>query len=84
MQMLRQEQYSPYTMSEQVVILVIMLAHVLRAVEPGDIKSVIAKLLQYFKDKRADILEKIEKSGQLGDDDKAEILKTAEKFIEGR
>jgi len=84
MQMLRQEQYSLYTMSEQVVILVIMLAHVLRAVEPGDIKSVIAKLLQYFKDKRADILEKIEKSGQLGDDDKAEILKTAEKFIEGR
>ena len=84
MQMLRQEQYSPYTLGEQVVILVVMLARVLRGVEPGSIKRVVAELLDYFKEKHADILEKIEKSGQLGDDDKAEIIATAEKFIEGR
>lgn len=84
MQVLRQEQYKPYKQHEQVIILVVVLNHLLKNIPANKIKPVIDELLKYFNEKHQDIADSIETSGVLSDQCKADIIKAAEKFLQGR
>lgn len=84
MQMLKQEQYHPYKQNEQVIILVAVLHHVFQDVPTDEIKTVISNMLQHFKDKHFEILEKIEATGQLSDEYIEQIVKVAEKYLQER
>lgn len=84
MQVLKQEQYKPLKQYEQVIILVVVLNHLLEDVKADEIKPVINRLLQYFKERHFDLIEEIEKTGLLEDETKEEIIKTAGKYLQER
>lgn len=84
MQMLKQEQYKPYKMSEQVIILVAVLSHTFAAVDAGEMKNVLCGMLSYFENKHFDIAERIQKTGILSDDDKEAIINAAKQYLQER
>lgn len=84
MQMLKQEQYKPYKMSEQVIILVAVLSHTFAAVDAGEMKNVLCGMLSYFETKHFDIAERIQKTGILSDDDKEAIINAAKQYLQER
>ena len=84
MQMLKQEQYQPLKMYEQVIVLVVVLGHCLQSVPVTETKSVMNEILQHINKKHFDIAERIENKGILSDDDKAEIIAIANKYLQER
>lgn len=84
MRVLRQRQYSPYTLSEQVVILVTVLGKLLQKVPINDISATIAGLLEYFKEKHNDLLVQIRASGELDNELKEKITAAASEYLRGR
>lgn len=84
MRMLRQKQYSPYSQSEQVIILTVVLNRLLGDVPPDEISSKISEILNYFAEKHPDISDKIQSDGVLCDELKERIIKTAKEFLQGR
>lgn len=84
MQMLRQEQYKPYKQYEQVIILAVVLSHLLQDIPAKEIKAVLSELLNYFNEKHFDLVDRIEKTGKLDDDDKAKIIESAKKYLQER
>ena len=84
MQMLKQEQYQPLKMYEQVIVLVVVLGHCLQSVPVNETKSVMNEILQHLNKKHFDIAERIENKGILSDDDKAEIIAIANKYLQER
>lgn len=84
MQMLKQEQYQPLKMYEQVIVLVVVLGHCLQSVPVNETKSVMNEILQHINKKHFDIAERIENKGILSDDDKAEIIAIANKYLQER
>ena len=84
MQMLKQEQYQPLKMYEQVIVLVVVLGHCLQSVPVTETKSVMNEILQHLNKKHFDIAERIENKGILSDDDKAEIIAIANKYLQER
>lgn len=84
MEMLKQEQYRPYSQSEQVIILTVVLKHLLQDVPQSKIKEVMNGLLDYFKQHHTEIIREIEYSGMLSDDLKENIIGDAEKYLRER
>ncbi len=84
MQMLRQDQYRPYSQAEQVIILTVVLQHLLQDVPVSEIKSVMAGLLRHFSEKHAGIIEGIETTGVISDECKENIIRIAEKYFKER
>ncbi|MBQ8001002.1 MAG: F0F1 ATP synthase subunit alpha [Ruminococcus sp.] len=84
MQILRQEQYQPYKGSEQVVVLVVVLNHLLQDVPASEIKSVVAGLIRHFSEKHFEMLNEIEMTGVLTDECKESIISVAKKYIKER
>ena len=82
--MLKQEQYQPLKMYEQVIVLVVVLGHCLQSVPVTETKSVMNEILQHINKKHFDIAERIENKGILSDDDKAEIIAIANKYLQER
>lgn len=80
--MLRQPQYSPRSTHEQIIILVAALDHAFQNISVKDIKSVIDALLKYFAENRATLCDSIDSTGQLSDEEYADIKKTAKKFVD--
>ena len=84
MQMLRQEQYSPYTQHEQVIILTVVLNHLMQDVPVADIRKVMAELLQHFKEKHFYIAEEIERTCVFSDECRKNIISIAKKYLQER
>ena len=84
MQVLKQEQNSPYKQSEQVVILVIVLNHLLQDIPANQVKSAIGRLLKHFRENHFDIMTRIASTGMLSDEDRDEIISVAKQYMQER
>ena len=84
MQILRQDRDIHYRQCEQVVILVCALNHLFAETPIGDIKTVVADLLSYCNENRNELMERIENTGLLSDDDRSEIIEAAKSFLQDR
>ena len=84
MQMLKQEQFKPYKQHEQVIILVVILNHLLQEVPVKEVKVVLNEVVKLIQDKHFEIVERIEETGVLSDEDKTQIIEIAKKYIQER
>ncbi len=82
MQMLVQEEASPYKQYEQVIILVCALNHLLEEIPSDMVNTVIKDLLLFFAKANPQLCNHIEQSGILSDEDKDTILKEAAQAID--
>ncbi len=84
MQILRQEQYKPYTQSEQVITLIVVLNHLLQDIPLKDIRDVMNEVLVHFGEHHYEIAKEIETTGQLSDECREEIVSIARKYLQER
>ena len=78
---MRQEQYKPYKQYEQVIILVVVLNHLLQDVPVSKVKTTMSEILQYIKETHFDIIERIENTHILSDEDKCKIIEIAKHYL---
>ena len=79
-EILKQLQYVPMLVSEQVVVLFAGVNGYLDDIELGDIKKFETKFLEYMKGEHKSVLEKIELEKQISDELKEELTKLVEAF----
>jgi len=77
-ELLKQNQYSPLTVAEQVVTIFTGVSGYLDDVELNRIKTFETELLDKVKNDQPDILEKINTSGKLEDDVKKKLIELIE------
>lgn len=82
MQLLKQEQSHPLRQSEQVILLVSALAHVMQEVPLKRIKEFKDDLLKYIQKKLSFECREIEKTGQLSDETKDLIIENAKEYLQ--
>ncbi|MBR6478135.1 MAG: F0F1 ATP synthase subunit alpha [Lachnospiraceae bacterium] len=82
MRMLRQKQYMPKSQHEQVITLVMALAHTMQGIEPGDVEGFVTALMEMFETQHRDICDQIDSTGQMDDDLKQKIIDISAKFRE--
>lgn len=81
MQMLRQPQYHPMSQFGQVVTLTAALNHVLQTVPISEIPGFIRGLTAYEAENRPAVKQDIERTGDLTDEDRGEILSAARDYL---
>jgi len=81
MLLLRQPQNNPFSMCDQVIILVAAMNHIFQRVPFDDILSFRTKLLGYFHSVHADLCDRITVTGDLDDDNRALIVQYAGEFL---
>ena len=81
MQLLRQPQGAPFSLSEQVILLVAGTAHVLQDLPVPRIADFRQKLLRHFKVQASDLCESIDDTGILEDEDKQRIIDMAGNYL---
>lgn len=74
MRMLRQKQYHPKSQHEQVITLVMALAHTMKGIPVDKVTEFIDGLLEMFENEHQDICSRIDSTGQLDDELRAEII----------
>ncbi len=84
MELLKQEQYHPYAMHEQVIILVCALNHLFDNYEIKDVKVTKNSLLEYFNKSETTITRQIEDGGILDDKLRQDIVDKASEFLNGK
>ena len=84
MQALKQDRYKPYAMVDQVIILVTVLSHLFADVVPSAVKPKIEELLSHFHELHPEIADRINETGILSDEDKAEIIEISRKYLQMR
>ena len=82
MRMLRQKQYKPKSQHEQVITLVMALAHTMQSVPVSEVPRFIEGLIELFESDHKDICDRIDETGKLDDDPKKEILDISAKYKE--
>lgn len=80
MEVLKQDEYHPLTLSDQVVLLIASRSHLFDDLTREKIGQYKAELLSYLGEKRPDLLNNIEKSRKLGDEEADEITGLSEEF----
>jgi F-type H+-transporting ATPase subunit alpha len=81
MHLLRQTQGAPYSLSQQVILLVAGTAHILQDIPVGQIADFRKRLLAHFKVQASDLCETIDETGILEDTDKERIINIANLFL---
>ncbi len=81
MRILRQKQYHPLSMHQQVIVLVCAMGHVLSKVAVKDVTDFRDALLDHFEQEHSDLCRSLEDVKVLTDDMKQEILRIAEKYL---
>ena len=81
MRMLRQKQYSPLSQHEQVTLLTVMLGHLMDDIPEEEASDCIEGLRAYFDREAPELQRRIDETGLLTDEDRAEILKVGSAFI---
>ncbi len=80
MELLKQPLNRPFSMAEQVIILVSANAHIFSELEPAQIKDFRAGLLDYFAKEHPDIITALNTSKDLTDDTKEAIIEAAGQY----
>lgn len=80
MRILRQKQYHPLSIHQQVIVLVCAMGHVLSKVAVKDVTDFRDALLDHFEQEHSDLCRSLEDEKVLTDDMKQEILRIAEAF----
>ena len=81
MYLLRQEQYRPLKQYEQVVLLLAAAAGVFDSVLPEEVADLKEKILSFVLSEFGEVCENLEKSGKLGEKEKALIIEAAKKCV---
>lgn len=84
MQTLRQDQYKPYSLWEQVFVLVAVLSRVMQDVSVDEMNDTITDMLSEFKGKHYDVCRDIQDGGILSDENKDTIIEFAKKYLQER
>lgn len=84
MELLKQPVSSPFSMAEQVIILVAANAHIFSDIPVEKIRDFREKMLAYFAEEHSGIISTLELSRELGDDVKSGIVEVAEEFKYGK
>ncbi len=82
MRMLRQKQYKPKSQHEQVITLVMALAHTMQGIPAPEVPKFIEGLIEMFESDHRDICDRIDQTGKLDDDLKKEIIDISVKYKE--
>jgi F-type H+-transporting ATPase subunit alpha len=80
MEVLKQSQFSPLAMAEQVAVLFVAVNGYLRDIKTDKVNSFIREFLEYLKKQRASLLETITGSGVTNEDDESALGKAMEEF----
>ncbi len=80
MELLKQPLSRPFSMAEQVIILVAANAHIFSDVETSKLKKFRADMLEYFKAEHSAIISQLEASKDLTEDIKTSIVDAAQEF----
>lgn len=80
-EILKQPQYSPLTVSEQIAVLLAANAGLFDDLNVNDVSGAEEKIKRALRDQCGDICEKLEKGERLSDDDRMEIVNTARQAI---
>ena len=83
MELLKQPLYHPMSLHAQVLTLFLASQKEFLFVEKKRVKEYQKAILAYFEEERADIVKEIEKTKDLSEDLKVQIVKAAEKFRSG-
>ncbi len=83
MRMLRQPQYQPKTQHEQVITLVMALAHTMQGIATDKVDEFIAGLIEMFEREHAEICERIDREGVMDDELKQEIIDISAEYRNG-
>lgn len=81
MHILRQKQYHPLSMHQQVIVMVCAMGHVLSKVAVKDVTDFRDALLDHFEQEHSDLCRSLEDEKVLTDDMKQEILRIAEEYL---
>ena len=77
MRLLRQSRYAPFAQHQQVVILVSAMAHVMQDVPLEEQDAFRARLLAAVEEEVPDLCSRIDRTGQLTEEDREEIVNLA-------
>ncbi|MBQ6388771.1 MAG: F0F1 ATP synthase subunit alpha [Mogibacterium sp.] len=80
MRMLRQKQYMPKSQHEQVITLVMALAHTMQGIPVDDVNDFISDLIKHFETEHNDVCVRIDRTGVLDQDTRDEINQIASAF----
>lgn len=80
MELLKQPLNHPFSMAEQVIILVTANAHIYSDIEPEEIQKFRAGLLDDFEKNHSDIMKELTSTKDLSDDLKASIIEAANAY----
>lgn len=80
MELLKQPLNHPFSMPEQVIILVTANAHIYSDIAPEKIRDFRSNMLDYFAKNHSDIMKELENKKDLPDDLKASIIEAAKEF----
>ncbi len=82
MQLLKQDQNHPLTQYEQVTMLIVALNHITSEIPISQITAFNKELLKYIDTQAPYIRHEIEKTGDLSDENREQILRLARDFLE--
>ncbi len=80
MLLLRQNQYSPLSQHEQVVLLLAALAHAMQKIPLSELSDYRTALLRAEEEQNGEILRSIDRTGAFSDDERTQLIRTAEEF----
>ena len=83
MQLLKQPLCHPLSMPEQVITLVAATARIFADVKPTEVKPMQMAMLDYFAEKRSDLINRLRDGKVLTDEIKESIIETAKEFKAG-
>ena len=81
MQLLRQPQSHPFSLAQQVVTLVAATSHKLTEIPVNDMQKFRTFLLEQMAMRQSGILDKIEQTGELSDEDKEQIIAVVVDYV---
>ena len=82
MHLLRQPQYAPFSQHQQVAILTAALSRVMQDVPLDELDRFRRELLAFVEEEDADLCRRIDVTGLLSQDDRAELLALSRRFLE--
>ncbi|MBQ1834630.1 MAG: F0F1 ATP synthase subunit alpha [Oscillospiraceae bacterium] len=82
MLLLRQNQYSPLSQHQQVVLLLAALAHTMQKIPLAELADYRAALLRAEEEQNGEILRSIDRTGVFSEEERTQLIQTAEAFAE--
>ena len=84
MELLKQEQYHPYSQHDQIIILVSAMNHLFDELDVKNVKNTKNELLDYFNNNKKSLCKKIDETGVLTGEIKEEIISSSREFFNGK